>query len=145
MNLEGYFPYKLAATAEVFSRRLVDVYGRTFGLSREEWRMLLLLADAGELTSLTLAQRTTLDKVQISRAAAKLEDKGLISRSVHEADRRLRVYTCTPKGQGLFAEVFPKVEACANAMLGQMSAEDLQALTQGLQALNAAVSQYSDD
>jgi DNA-binding MarR family transcriptional regulator len=145
MNLEGYFPYKLAATADAFSRRLVDVYGRTFGLSREEWRMLLLLADAGELTSLTLAQRTTLDKVQISRAAAKLENKGLISRSVHAADRRLRVYICTPEGQRLFAEVFPKVEACADAMLGHMSAEDLQALTQGLLALKKAVSQYSEN
>ena len=143
MNLESYFPYKLAATAEAFSRRLVDVYGRTFGLSREEWRMLLLLADAGELTSLDLAKRTTLDKVQISRAAAKLEDKGLIIRSVSEMDRRLRIYTCSDAGQALFAQVFPEVQACAAAMLSRMSASDVQALTQGLQALEKAVAQSS--
>lgn len=145
MNLESYFPYKLASTAEAFSRQLVDVYGRTFGLSREEWRMLLLLADAGELTSLDLAKRTTLDKVQISRAAGKLEEKALVSRSVSEKDRRLRVYTCSDEGQALFARVFPEVEACANAVLGRMSAQDVQALTQGLQALEEAVAQSSSD
>ena len=58
MNLETYFPYQLASTAEAFSRRLVEVYGHTYGLTREEWRMLLLLADAGNLSSLELAQRT---------------------------------------------------------------------------------------
>ena len=145
MKLEAYFPYKLASTAEAFSRRLVDVYGRTFGLSREEWRLLLLLADAGELTSLELAKRTTLDKVQVSRAAAKLEEKGLITRSVPKSDRRLRVYTCSDEGQRLFANVFPQVEACANAMLRNMKPDDLEALTRGLQALEDAVVQYSHD
>ena len=145
MKLETYFPYKLASTAEAFSRRLVEVYRRTYGLSREEWRMLLLLADAGQLTSLELAKRTTLDKVQVSRAAAKLEEEGLITRSVPKSDRRLRVYTCSDEGQRLFANVFPQVEACANAMLRNMKPDDLEALTRGLQALEDAVVQYSHD
>ena len=142
MNLETYFPYLLASTAESFSRMLVAVYGRTYGLSREEWRLLLLLADAGQLTSLELAQRTTLDKVQVSRAAQKLEDKGLISRSVPASDRRLRVYTCTQAGQELFAEVFPKVEDQANAILDAMSTEARDNLREGLKALSVAVAQH---
>ncbi len=139
MKLETYFPYKLASTAESFSRKLVDVYGRTFGLSREEWRLLLLLADAGKLNSLELKQRTTLDKVQVSRAAQKLEDKGLISRSVPPTDRRLRVYTCTEAGHTLFSEVFPKVEAQANAILQNMSANDRDTLNKGIDILAKAV------
>ena len=139
MNLDTYFPYLLASTAESFSRMLVAVYGRTYGLSREEWRLLLLLADAGQLTSLELAQRTTLDKVQVSRAAQKLEDKGYISRSVPATDRRLRVYTCSKAGHALFDEVFPKVEDQANAILNRMSAEARDHLKEGLEALSAAV------
>lgn len=145
MKLETYFPYKLASTAESFSRKLVDVYGRTFGLSREEWRLLLLLADAGQLNSLELKQRTTLDKVQVSRAAQKLEDKGLISRSVPASDRRLRVYTCTDAGQKLFSEVFPKVEAQANAILENMSAEDRDILNRGIDVLAKAVATHTQN
>ena len=144
MKLETYFPYLLASTAESFSRKLVAVYGRTYGLSREEWRLLLLLADAGRLTSLELAQRTTLDKVQVSRAAQKLEDKGLISRSVPASDRRLRVYTCSQAGHDLFDEVFPKVEDQANAILDTMSPEARDSLTHGLKALAAAVAVHKN-
>ena len=145
MNLDTYFPYLLASTAEAFSRMLVVVYGRTYGLSREEWRLLLLLADAGQLTSLELAQRTTLDKVQVSRAAQKLEDKGYISRSVPAADRRLRVYTCSQAGHDLFDEVFPKVEDQANAILDRMSTEARQHLEEGLEALSVAVALHKQE
>lgn len=143
MNLQSYFPYSLASTAETFSRKLVDVYGRTYGLSREEWRLLLLLADAQELTSLELTQRTTLDKVQVSRAAQKLEDKGLINRSVPASDRRLRVYTCSHKGQSLFSEVFPKVEAQAEAILENMTKEKRECLNEGLEALAHAIAKHT--
>lgn len=144
MKLETYFPYLLAATAEAFSRKLVEVYGRTYGLSREEWRLLLLLADAGQLSSLELTKRTTLDKVQVSRAAQKLEDKGLISRSVPASDRRLRVYTCSQAGQTLFSEVYPSVQKRADAILDNMSAQDRADLEKGLKALAAAVAVYTE-
>ena len=139
MIIDTYFPYKLASTAEAFSRMLTNVYGRTYGLSREEWRLLLLLADANELSSLELAQRTTLDKVQVSRAAQKLETKGFISRSVHKSDRRLRVYACSKAGHALFSEVFPMVEAQANAIFEEMAVEDQERLLKGLEALARAV------
>lgn len=144
MQLEAYFPYRLAVAAEAFSRKLIDVYGRAYGLSREEWRLLLLLADAGQLTSLELSRRTTLDKVQVSRAAQKLETKGLITRSVSEIDRRLRIYTCTKEGQKFFAEVFPKVEAQASDILSSMDADDRTALETGINALARTVAAHAE-
>lgn len=139
VQLDGFFPYRLAIAAEAFSRRLMNVYGRRYGLSREEWRLLFLLAGAGKMTSLELGQRTTLDKVQVSRAAQKLEEKGLISRAVSARDRRLRLYTCTTSGKALFAEIRPQVEGQASAILRAMSADDCAALEQGLAALLRAI------
>ena len=145
MKLETYFPYKLASTAEAFSRRLVEVYRRTYGLSREEWRMLLLLADAGQLTSLELAKRTTLDKVQVSRAATRLEDKGLIGREVACSDRRLRSYTCTELGKNLFDRAFPAVQNCSEAILGKLTQSDMTKLDEGLTALQRAIEEYASE
>ncbi len=139
MQPETYFPYRLALAAEAFSRKLVEVYGRTYGLSREEWRLLFLLAEAQQLKSHELSQRTSLDKVQISRASQRLEDKGLITRRVSQVDKRLRVYACTRAGQALFAEVFPQVDAQANLVLAKLSREDRAALFQGIEALACAV------
>lgn len=137
--IETYFPYQLASTAEAFSRELVQVYGREYGLSREEWRLLFLLAQAGHLSSLELSQRSTLDKVQVSRAASRLAAKGLIVRAVAESDRRLRRYSCTDAGKVLFEDVFPQVQARADAILSRLAPEDLEKLKSGLRALNAAM------
>jgi DNA-binding MarR family transcriptional regulator len=143
-RLETFLPYRLAAAAEVFSRNLVAVYGRKYGLSREEWRLLFLLADCESLTSLALTQRATLDKVQISRASQRLEDKGLITRQVAPTDRRLRLFTCTDKGRALFREILPEVEARAQKIFDTMSESDSNALKQGLAALFKAVQSVED-
>lgn len=138
MQLETFFPYRLAITAEAFSRHLVAVYGHAYGLSREEWRLLFLIDGAGEITSLDLARRSTLDKVQISRASQKLEERGFISRAVAGADRRLRLFAITPEGKKTFARAFAEVEARAAEILARLDGEDRAALERGLLALRRA-------
>ncbi len=139
VQLDGFSPYRLAIAAEAFSRCLMKVYGRRYGLSREEWRLLFLLAGVDAMTSLELGQRTTLDKVQVSRAAQRLEDKGLISRAIAASDRRLRLYSCTAQGKALFAEILPQVETQASDILQAMPAADRAALDRGLAALLLAI------
>lgn len=137
--MDTFFPYRLAVTAEAFSRQLIGVYGRRYGLTREEWRLLFLLEDAGTLDSLQLSQRTSLDKVQVSRAASRLESKGLITRKVLGTDRRLREYRITDDGEQLFRKVFSQVQARANEILGAMPVADREALFRGVAALDRAI------
>lgn len=139
MQIETFFPYRLAVVAEALSRHLITVYGRKYGVSREEWRMLFLLADALTLDSLELAQRSSLDKVQVSRAAARLERKGMITRSILDADKRLRNYTITPKGQSIFQRAFGEVNARTEEILQTMSVGDRDALERGISALDQAI------
>lgn len=138
-GLDSFFPYRLAVAAEAFSRNLAEVYGRAYGLSREEWRLLFLLAGTQSMTSVEIARRTTLDKVQVSRAAQRLEEKGLITRAISPADRRLRIYACTEAGRAVFSRALPEVETRADEMLGAMAPEDRAALARGLDALLAAI------
>ncbi len=135
MQLDDFFPYRLAVASEAFSRNLTDVYERELGLSREEWRLLFLLANVASMTSLDLARRTTLDKVQVSRAAKRLDEKGLIRRETSDEDRRIRVYRCTPEGFRQFQHLEPKVRERADRMLDALSPEDREALERGISAL----------
>jgi len=143
-DLDGFFPYRLAVAAEAFSRNLAEVYGRDYGLTREEWRLLFLLARAERITSVELSARTTLDKVQVSRAAKRLEEKGLITRAISEADRRLRVYACTERGRALFDEALPKVEARARQMLDALDPDDLRGLLDGIGGLIEVLAEHGD-
>ena len=137
---QTFFPYQLAIVAEAFSRNLIEVYGREFGLSREEWRLLFLLADEDKVNSLELGRRTTLDKVQVTRASQRLEEKALITRQIDDNDRRLRIYQCAKKGRALFAKVLPQVEDRTRKILDEMPPADLNALIQGLTGLQSAMS-----
>ncbi|PYG31081.1 MarR family winged helix-turn-helix transcriptional regulator [Pelagimonas varians] len=138
-QLEAFFPYRFAVAAERFSRNLMDVYGKSYGLSREEWRLLFLLSQAEEIASNELAQRTTLDKVQLSRASKRLADKGLITREVAANDRRLKLYKCTDKGRSLFEEIKPQVDARAHEILAAMDGDARVALQTGMRELLKAL------
>ncbi|MDQ7776850.1 MAG: MarR family transcriptional regulator [Paracoccus aminovorans] len=141
MRIETFLPYRLAVVAEALSRQLGAVYAREHGLTREEWRLLFLIEDAGRIDLLQLAGRTSLDKVQVSRAASRLEDKGLILRGVPDGDRRLREYAITEAGQALFRRAFAEVEAKANTIFMAMQLDDREALERGIAALGQAIGQ----
>ncbi|WP_299936093.1 MarR family transcriptional regulator [uncultured Pelagimonas sp.] len=138
-QIEAFFPYRFAVAAERFSRNLMDVYGKAYGLSREEWRLLFLLSQAEEIASNELVQRTTLDKVQLSRASQRLEDKGLITRRVSPADRRIKLFRSTDEGRRLFDEIKPQVDARAMEILGAMDDAARQSLQDGMTALLKAL------
>ncbi|MGB8812695.1 MAG: MarR family transcriptional regulator [Paracoccaceae bacterium] len=139
MQLEHFFPYRLAVAAENFSRALAQVYGAAHGLSRDEWRILAALDQAGRVSSVDIARRTTLDKVQVCRAAARMEEKGLISRDTSDADRRLREFALTPAGAALFARAFPQVQARADQMLADFTPAERQILDRALLTLAAQI------
>jgi DNA-binding MarR family transcriptional regulator len=136
--LNTFFPYRLAVTSAAFSRLLMDVYQRRFGLGRDEWRLLYILANVTDETSLDLGRNTSLDKVQVSRAAERLMRKGLIRRTESRTDLRLWLYSCTPDGKAMFEEVRALVDQRSEAVLQRMTEEDRAALERGLAALRAA-------
>ena len=142
MKIEAFFPYQLAVISAAFSRQLENVYRHEAGLTREEWRMLFLLANAESLTSKEIALRSSLDKVQISRAAQRLIKKRLIVGGESDHDRRLRDYSCTSEGYALFSSLFPRVDSRSDKILAKMPEEDLAALKQGLAALSVAAAGF---
>ena len=111
IDLQAFLPYRLAVLSEAVSRCVSQVYGERFQLSRDEWRVLAALADAGTMKSSAAALHTTLDKMQVSRAVTRLEQDGLIQRSEDPGDRRNRVIELLPPGTALVRKVVPLVEA----------------------------------
>ena len=90
LKLREFLPYRLAVLAEAVSRSIAQVYSHRFDLSRDEWRVLAALAETGTMKTRDTALYTTLDKMQVSRAVAGLEDGGLI-----ETVKVGRVRTCS--------------------------------------------------
>ena len=78
--------------------------------------------------------RVAMEKYEVSRAAKRLRESGLIERKENPEDRRLVVLSLTPKGREMMAELLPLAkahQARLEARLGEAFAE----LEAGLEAL----------
>jgi DNA-binding MarR family transcriptional regulator len=103
--LEDFLPYRLAVLADKMSRELSGVYGRRFGLSIPEWRVLANLGRLGPLYAGELAERSSMDKPKVTRALQRLEAAGIVQRAIDAEDRRQVRLALTRRGRGLFREI----------------------------------------
>lgn len=111
MELEAFFPYRLALLADAVSRSMAQIYAERFDLSRDEWRVLAALAGTSPARTAMVIERTTLDKVPVSRALARLEGKGLVARETDPDDSRGRLIRLLPAGRALFRRIVPMVRS----------------------------------
>lgn len=124
LELQSFFPYQLAVLAETVSRSMAQVYAERFSLSRDEWRVLAALYEHGAMKTADVIAHTTLDKMQVSRAVARLERDGLIRRDEDAQDRRSRVLELLPPGSTLVRRVVPLVEARVAFLLEALDAQE---------------------
>ncbi|HPU50805.1 MAG TPA: MarR family transcriptional regulator [Burkholderiaceae bacterium] len=137
IDLQAFLPYRLAVLSEAVSRCVSQVYGERFQLSRDEWRVLAALADAGTMKSSAAALHTTLDKMQVSRACGRLERRGLIRRDEDPEDRRNKILRLSAQGRELLDQLVPVVQARAAELLQALDPQESRALERIIEKLLA--------
>jgi DNA-binding MarR family transcriptional regulator len=135
MELDTFFPYQLAGLSDAVSRSMAQIYGERFDLSRDEWRLLAALADQPSLRTAALIERTTLDKVSVSRALARLQTKALVERRNDPEDGRGYVIRLLPAGRALFRKIVPMVKAREQFLLSALDDAQREALQSAFELL----------
>lgn len=108
LTLADFLPYRLSVAANKSSRIISEVYERRFGITIPEWRVLATLAEAPHLSGRIVAQRTAMDKVQVSRAVASLVKRKFIAQETDGGDRRRDVLRLTPLGRKVYGDIVPE-------------------------------------
>lgn len=91
-------PIALIRAREGVMAPIRDMLAET-GITEQQWRVLRVLGEHGQLDTKTLADRASLLFPSLTRIAATLRNKGLISQTRDEVDRRRQFIEITPKGQ----------------------------------------------
>lgn len=133
-DLYGFTPYRLAVAAKRTSDELARHYRDRFGISIPEWRVLVHLAHSGKVSVRDIEARVAMEKYEVSRAAKRLREAGLIARKENPEDRRLIILTLTPKGRAMMAELLPMAKA-HQADLEKRLGRYFDKLEAGLEAL----------
>lgn len=135
MDLQSFLPYRLAVVAEEVSRALAAIYADRFELTREEWRVLVWLAAEPGMAATELGARANLDKMQVSRAIARMEKDGLLEREPDPDDRRSLKVRLRPAGRALFRKVEPMALAREAFLLEALAHDERAALDRALSKL----------
>ena len=108
---------------------------KSIGLTMTQFDVIATLGNQPPMTCKDLGDKTLVTKGTLTGVLERLEDKGIIQRSVNQADARSQMIGLTKKGQQLFERVFPEHLQHLQKAFGQLSKQDLQDLTQSLQKL----------
>lgn len=128
MNLQRFLPYRVAVLAESMSQCVAQVYRESFGLTRDEWRVMAALAEAGTVKTSRVIESTTLEKMQVSRAASRLEEGGLLERLPDPEDGRGWLLRLKPAGRALHQKIVPMVLAREEFLLQALEPAERQVL-----------------
>lgn len=124
-DLQDFTPYRLAVLADAVCQTIAQVHADRFGLSQYEWRVMAALKDQSHLPAKTIVGRTTMDKMQVSRAVTQLEKNGLITRREDKSDRRNKVLCLSRKGETMVERIIPLVLAREAFLMSGISQKDL--------------------
>ena len=110
-DLSRFTPYRLAVAAQKTSEELARQYRARFGISIPEWRVLVHLAQAGDVSVRDIEARVAMERPKVSRAASRLEEAGYIRKTPNAVDRRLVRLSLTAQGHALMQELLPLAQA----------------------------------
>ena len=96
-------PIALIRAREGVMAPIRDMLSET-GITEQQWRVLRVLSEYGVLDTKTLADRSSLLFPSLTRIAATMRDKGLITQTRDDVDRRRQLIEITPQGQKLIDE-----------------------------------------
>lgn len=149
LQLDRYLPYRLSVLSNTVSGAIARLYETEFGLTISEWRILAVLGPAAAgnspLSANEVAGQTRMDKVQVSRAVARLLDKGLLRRSVAADDRRRTELSLSRRGEKVYDRVAPRTVDWEQRLLANLRPQELEQFDRTLTKLQAIADEMADD
>lgn len=135
-DLSRFTAYRLSVAAQKLSDELARMYRARFDLTVPEWRILAHLTQADGASVRDIETQVAMEKSKVSRAASRLEERGVIDKLTHSSDRRLVRLQLTPKGREMLAELLPQAMAFQQEIEATLGA-DLAGFERAIDALMA--------
>jgi DNA-binding MarR family transcriptional regulator len=131
LDLDAFTPYRLSVLTNRVSGAIARHYSDRFGLTIPEWRVMAVLGQikdgAPGLSGREVADRTAMDKVQVSRAVASLLSNRRLTRVAHARDGRVAHLALSAQGRAIYNQVVPLALALEKQFLSVLTAAERRA------------------
>ena len=139
LDLEQFLPFRLSVLSNRISANIARLYGERYGLAIPEWRVITILALYPGSSASEVSDHSAMDKVAVSRAVARLLERGFIRRETHGDDRRRSVLALSEQGYGVYDQVAPMTLECERQLLTHLDADERAQLSALLDKLGNGV------
>ena len=143
-DLDRLFSYRLSVLSNRISQAIAARYARRFGIGVTEWRVIAVLGRYPGLSAGAVAARTAMDKVAVSRAVARLLERGLVERDTHGDDRRRSVLALSRNGQRIYDDIAPLALDLERRLLSRLDRDERAALDALLDKLADGIEHLAD-
>jgi DNA-binding MarR family transcriptional regulator len=124
-QLADFFPY-LVRRFYMAVRTSVDrVHAMDYNLSASEWRTLTVLGPDRSMAAKEVVERSSMDKVSVSRALSGMTARGIVSRETDSRDKRRSVLRLTESGRAIYQDLAPQMLELEQKLLEGIPATDL--------------------
>lgn len=132
---ERSLPIALLRAREGVMLPIRDMLADT-GITEQQWRVLRVLSEQGKLDSKTLADRSSLLFPSLTRIAATLRDKGLVTQTRDDNDKRRQFIRITQAGQKIIDDRMVQAAQIAHQFRETLGADNYETLLDLLAVLD---------
>jgi len=128
LDLDRFIPYRLSVLTNHVSSAIARHYSDRFDLSIPEWRVMAVLGQSPGLSARQVAERTAMDKVQVSRAVQSLLAARRLTRTAHSRDGRVTHLSLSTRGRQIYDQVVPLALSLEKQFLSVLNAGEQKSL-----------------
>lgn len=127
-KLDQFFPYLARVFYSQITKAVSQIYEDQYGMKRYEWRAMVILAPQESFTSAEIMERSSMDKVSVSRAVSALRKRGWILEQTNKKDGRSRLLKLSSDGRNVFQQLLPQMVALEQKILDDLSSDEIALL-----------------
>ncbi|MEZ5810438.1 MAG: MarR family transcriptional regulator [Rhizobiaceae bacterium] len=135
-------PEYYLASLDRQNRENMNAALRPHGLKVADWRILSCLAHIPALAVSDLAELTVVERSVASRLVDRLIERGLLSKTASEADKRFAEVSLTAEGRAKLREAEAAVADLRDQLFGGLTTEDRENLLRMLRVLRRNALSY---
>jgi DNA-binding MarR family transcriptional regulator len=135
LKLDDFLPHQLNVVSSLVSLALTRVYAKRHGIGIPEWRILVTLGEYGVMTAKQIGSFSHMHKTKVSRAAAFLEKRKLLTRKANRDDRREAHLSLSPTGRAIYEDLAPNARDFSRRLVEAVDPGDRAAFNRALKRL----------
>ncbi len=138
LQVQQFLTYRISRVYAKLNAQASHILGQKNGLSLAKWRIIALLAIAGETTPNAISRKAAIDKGLLSRKLRGLIDDGLVTSRRDESDHRQQLIALSEAGRTVFEDTLPSMRKRQAYLLNTLTDQEERVLFSALEKISAA-------